>query len=367
MSGKKTHFSTETAVILAAVFSAAAVGCGPAEPLELHPQWPDSPAPTRIKHIKNVRKSTDLVRPGFFDNIGHLITGSVPLALIRPNCISVVEGKYIYVTDQERQAVLVLDLKKSKSRIITRAGDVFFVSPVGIAVCGNMLAVADSSLGEVFLLDARDKLIKTLKKPHDPFNKSVRKTSGFSRPTGLAWDAKTKLLYVVDTLANEVCVFDPASGRMVLRFGSHGTNPGQFNYPTHIFLDHTGKIYVTDSLNFRVQIFDMKGKYLSHIGKLGDASGHMAVPKGVGVDSFGHIYIVDSYFSAVQIFDQEGRYLLSIGGPGKESGQFQVPTGLTVDSENKIYVCDSLNNRVQILQYVGGASDGQDEENTETP
>ena len=367
MSRKKTHFSIEIAVILAAVFSATLAGCGPGEPLELHPQWPDSPAPTRIKHIKNVRKSTDLVRPGFFDNIGQLIAGSVPLAMISPNCLAVVAGKYIYVTDQEHQAVLVLDLKKPKSRIITHAGDVFFVSPVGIAVCGDMLAVADSALGEVFLLDAKDKLVKTLKKPVAPFNKSARKASGFNRPTGLAWDARTKLLYVVDTLANEICVFDPASGRMVRRFGSHGTNPGQFNYPTHIFLDQTGKIYVTDSLNFRVQMFDMKGKYLFHIGKLGDASGHMAVPKGVGVDRFGHIYIVDSYLSTVQIFDQKGRYLLGIGGPGKESGQFQVPTGLTVDSENKIYVCDSLNNRVQILQYVGGASDEQDEKNTKTP
>ena len=373
MSMKKTHFPINLAAIMAVVISAVSAGCGPAEPLELHPQWPDSPAPTRIKHIKNVRKSTDLVRPGFFDNIGHLIAGSVPLAMISPNCLTIVEGKYLYVTDQERQAVLVLDLKKSKSRIITQAGDVFFISPVGIAVCGDMLAVADSALGEVFLLDAKDKLIKTLKKPPGGNDKSPAKTGEFSRPTGLAWDARTKLLYVVDTLANEICVFDPASGRMVRRFGSHGTNPGEFNYPTHISLDHAGKIYVTDSLNFRVQIFDMKGKYLSHIGKLGDASGHLAVPKGVGVDRFGHIYIVDSYLSTIQIFDQKGRYLLGIGGPGRESGQFQVPTGLTVDSENKIYVCDSLNNRVQILQYVGETSDGQDENdekdetNTKTP
>lgn len=360
MSREKTHFSIEAAAIMAAAVSAALAGCRPAEPLEMHPQWPDSPAATRVKHIKNVRKSSDLVRPGFFDNIGHLIAGSVPLAMIRPNCLAVVEGKHLYVTDQEHQAVLVLDLKKPKSRMITRAGDVFFVSPVGIAACGDMLAVADSALGEIFLFDSKDKLIKTLKKPPAPNDKSPAKVSGFSRPTGLAWDPKTKLLYVVDTLANEICAFDPISGRMVLRFGSHGTKKGQFNYPTHICLDSTGRIYVTDSLNFRVQMFDMKGKYLSHIGKLGDASGHLAVPKGVGVDRFGHIYIVDSYFSTVQIFDRKGTFLLSIGAPGRESGRFQVPTGLTVDSENRIYVCDSLNNRVQILQYVGDTSDGQD-------
>jgi DNA-binding beta-propeller fold protein YncE len=361
MNTRKTPFSIKTAAIIAVIFSGMSAGCRPSKPLELHPQWPDSPAAaTRIKHIKNVRRSTDLVRPGFFDGIGQLIVGSAPLTMIRPNCLDIVEGKRLYVTDQEHQAVLVMDLKKPKSRMIAQAGDVFFVSPVGIAACGDMLAIADSALGEVFLLDSKDKLIKTLKKPPRPNDKSTPKASGFSRPTGLAWDPKAKLLYIVDTLSNEICVFDPDSGRMVRRFGTQGTKKGQFNYPTHIFLDPKGKLYVTDSLNFRVQVFDMKGKYLTHIGKLGDASGHLAVPKGVGVDSFGHIYIVDSYFSAVQIFDQKGKFLLSIGTPGKESGEFQVPTGLTIDSENKIYVCDSVNNRVQILQYVGETSDEQD-------
>jgi len=361
MSRKATHFSRKIAAAVGAVFLAFSAGCGPSEPLELHPQWPNSPAPTRIKHVKNVSKSTDLVKPGFFDNIGQLFAGSEPLALIRPNCLAVVENQRLYVTDQERQAILVLDLKKPKSRLIAQAGEMFFVSPVGIAVCGDLLAIADSALGEVFLLDSDDKLVRKLKKPpHVAGIESSAKASGFSRPTGLAWDPKTKLLYVVDTLANEICAFEPTSGRMMRRFGSHGTKPGQFNYPTHIALDASGKIYVTDSLNFRVQIFDSEGQYVSHIGKLGDASGHLAVPKGVGIDQFGHIYIVDSYLSTVQIFDQKGRYLLGIGGPGDESGQFQVPTGVIVDSENKIYVCDSLNGRVQILQYVGADSDEKD-------
>ena len=164
MNRNTIHFSIKIAAIIAVIFSGMSAGCRPAEPLELHPQWPDSPATTRIKHVKNVRKSTDLVRPGFFDSIGQLIVGSAPLTMIRPNCLDIVEGKRLYVTDQEHQAVLVLDLNKPKSRMIAQAGDVFFVSPVGIAACGDMLAIADSALGEVFLLDSKDKLIKTLKK-----------------------------------------------------------------------------------------------------------------------------------------------------------------------------------------------------------
>jgi len=238
-------------------------------------------------------------------------------------------------------------MTSSHLTLIERAGETYFVSPVGVAVCGETLAVSDSALNVIFLMSLDGKLLKTLNKP-----------GGFKRVSGLAYNSKDKLLYAVDTLANEVCAFRLPEGKLVRQFGSSGTEPGQFNFPTHVFLDASGRIFVSDSLNFRVQVFDPAGQYLFHVGRLGDASGHMAVPKGIGVDSFGHIYLVDSYFSAMQIFDQRGRFLLVIGGePGDAPGSFRTPGGLAVDSKNRIYVCDSYNNRIQVFQYIGGPND----------
>ncbi len=333
-------------LLLALAAASACAGCGDPSTKEFHPVWPPPPAPRRIVHLKNLEKPTDLAKANFFEALAGLIAGKSKFRLMRPSSVAVVEGKRLYVTDQEQQAVLIFDLNSPKAVMISQAGDTFFISPVGVAACGDLIAVADSALNSVFILTAKGKLVKTVTKP-----------GGFKRPTGLAYDGKNGLLYVTDTLANEVCAFSLASGRLVRRFGSHGRGKGQFNYPTHVFVDGTGKIYVTDSLNFRIQAFDSRGKYLFQVGKLGDASGHVAVPKGVAVDSEGHIYIVDSYFGTVQVFDQKGRFLLSIGEPGTKSGAFQVPTGMTIDSNNRIYVCDSYNNRVQILQYVGESSD----------
>ena len=53
-------------------------------------------------------------------------------------------------------------------------------------------------------------------------------------------DRAKGLLYVVDTLGHDVLVFALSSGQLVRRFGSPGTRPGQFNYPTHIFVDGAG-------------------------------------------------------------------------------------------------------------------------------
>lgn len=328
--------------VVLAVLATATGGCKPASP-EVHPVWPPPPAPARIRHLTNLRQASDLVKPGPLDMLNRALTGGDTLTLLRPSSVAVQAGRYVAVTDQERQGVIVFDLKRPRSRFLDRAGEAFFVSPVGVAACGAQVAVSDSALNTVSLLNLDGKLVRRFEKP-----------GGFGRPTGLACDARAGLLYVVDTLANEVCVFETATGRLTRRFGRGGLGGAEFNYPTHVFVDGAGRVYVTDTLNSRVQVLDADGKYLFHIGKLGDASGHLAVPKGVAVDRAGHIYVVDSYFSAVQIFDQKGRLLLSFGDPGRKTGEFQVPTGLTVDEQDRIYVCDSQNKRVQIFQYLGG-------------
>ena len=248
------------------------------------------------RDVKTIRGPADLGKPNLFEAIGALLSGQPAVKLLRPSGIAVGADRFLYITDQERQAVMILDLTSEHHTLINRAGDTFFVSPVGVAVCGDALAVSDSALNVIFILSLDGKLKKTLDKP-----------GGFKRVSGLAYNSQSRRLYAVDTLANEVCVFSMPEGKLIQQFGSGGTDVGLFNFPTHVFLNASGRIFISDSLNFRVQVFDPAGKYLFHVGRLGDASGHMAVPKGVGVDSFGHIYVVDSYFSTVADFRPAGQ------------------------------------------------------------
>jgi DNA-binding beta-propeller fold protein YncE len=295
----------------------------------------------------DIRGPADLGKPNFFDQLGRLVTGGRRQTLFRPSGIAVDKRGGLYITDQELQGIHVLHFGSGKSEFLGRAGKENFVSPVGVTLVNDDVAVSDGVLNHVYVLTPAGKLLRQFDKP-----------GGFARPTGMAFDEARQELYVVDTLAHEVCVFN-AEGLFLRKIGEPGTFRGQFNFPTHVFVDGQSRVYVTDSLNFRVQVFDQKGEYLFHLGQVGDASGHVAVPKGVGVDQFGHIYIVDSYFSNVQVFDEAGQFLLSFGRPGEQMGEFQVPTGLAVDDEDRIFVCDSYNNRVQVFQYVGGADDEQ--------
>lgn len=324
--------------------AAAPQGAAHDEDDGLHPVWPPAGQTPRIVHRRNIHGAAAAAKRSFLDVIAGAVAGAPQQRLLRPQSIAVEPGgERLFIVDQELQGIHVLSTASGKGRFIERTGaTTYFVSPVAIAWCDGEIAVSDSSLKQVVMMSPDGKALRTLTKP-----------GGFARPTGVAYDAARGRLYVVDTLASTVCVFD-RSGAFLRAIGSPGTLAGHFHYPTYIAVDTNGDLYVTDSLNFRVQIISPDGDYLGDIGKLGNASGHLAVPKGVGVDTFGHVYVVDSYFSTVQIFNREGQLLLSFGDIGDASGQFQVPTGLLVTPENFIYVCDAHNSRVQVFEYVGG-------------
>ena len=50
-------------------------------------------------------------------------------------------------------------------------------------------------------------------------------------------------------------------------FGCYGDGVGRFRYPTDITQDRAGNLYVTDTNNNRVQVFDCKGQFLSTFSK----------------------------------------------------------------------------------------------------
>jgi len=125
------------------------------------------------------------------------------------------------------------------------------------------------------------------------------------------------------------------------------------NHPTFITY-RQGKLYVGDSLNARIQIFDDTGEFLQTLGQRGLYVGNLSRPKGVALDSDGNIYVSESYYDHVVIYNPDGNLLMSLGGTGFGAGQFSQPTGLWVDSNDRIFVSDMLNRRISVFQYLGG-------------
>ena len=76
-----------------------------------------------------------------------------------------------------------------------------------------------------------------------------------------------------------VLVYSLKDYTKIREFGQRGGGPEEFNFPTNITVDSDGKVYVVDTANFRIQIFDPEGKYLKTIGALGDSLVLLPVPR----------------------------------------------------------------------------------------
>lgn len=306
--------------------------------------WPSPPKKTRIKFIRSISTQSDIrikEKKGWLGKTFDFITGGSGKEGLD---ITIPYGLYfdqlrsdLYVADRGLRGIHRYNLKKGTTDFIGAAGDTDFEMPVAVYVAENRLYVSDTGLNKVFILDMDGDLIRTIE--------------GWSRPGGIAYDRRYKLIYIVDALAAQVKAFD-TDGNLLFVFGRNGSGEGEFHLPSNIWIDRESKIYVADSMNFRVQVFDDRGNYIRAIGKLGDGPGDFTRPRGVAVDSDWHIYVVDADFDNVQIFDQEGKLLLFFGTSGSDKGEFTLPSGIYIDGNDRIYISDSYNKRIQVFQYL---------------
>jgi DNA-binding beta-propeller fold protein YncE len=246
------------------------------------------------------------------------------------------------VSDTAARRVFVFDPDKKTVGFVGETGNSRLTKPVGVAVDDEgKVFVADATLDRVFGYSA-DGAVAI----------AIGHEGELKNPSGLATDRARKRLYVADASMHQVLCYSTVDGELIRTIGNRGSEPGQFNFPTNLFVDRQGRVYVADTLNFRLQIFDADGNVVKVFGTQGDAPGTLNRPKGVGVDSDGHIYVADTSFNNFQIFDADGRLLLDVGTAGHGPGEFMLPAGLYIDGRDRIYVADQGNSRVQVFEYL---------------
>jgi hypothetical protein len=276
----------------------------------------------------------------FFEQVARIVFGKKSgLNIRKPNAVLAKSPISYTIMDQGNE--VLFNVENEEIRIPKGLKKTKFYFPSLVSMCylsSTLVLFTDSKLNQLFLLD------------------QVRETLGLfktdtklNQPTGIAYSVLSNEIWVVETGAHRIQIFTE-KGALVKSIGSRGSKPGEFNYPTAIWIDKNGKAYIIDSMNFRIQVFDSAGKLISVFGEPGDASGYFARPKGIAVDSFGNIYITDALFHTVQLFDLAGNYLYNFGEQGRAEGQFWMPSGIFIDENNFIYIADSYNSRIQVFQ-----------------
>jgi hypothetical protein len=189
-------------------------------------------------------------------------------------------------------------------------------------------------------------------------------------PRAVAFDASNRI-YVADTVNDRVQIFNP-NGSYYATLGWGDTGNYQFDRPSGIAVDANGRIYVADTYKHRVQIYDANLNWIARIGQTGvegTDNSHLSYPYGVDVDSSGNIYIADAGNHRVQKYNSNRVWQMTLGTTGEygwDFDHFYLPWDVAVDSVGKIYVAERNGNRVQVfdssgayLTTIGGAWDAQ--------
>ena len=178
----------------------------------------------------------------------------------------------------------------------------------------------------------------------------------FTTPYGVATDLSGNL-YVADSGNNRIQMFN-SSGAWQWSSPSSGVTAGSanglFNFPTGLAVDASGDVWVADSGNNRLVKLDPTGAYVSSIsGTFGGLA--ITSPWAVATDNIHNWVYVSNLFCCIYRFQTDGTFLNQLGTYGSSgNGHFQSPDALAVDpTGNRLYVVDPNQSRVQVLSPMG--------------
>lgn len=131
-------------------------------------------------------------------------------------------------------------------------------------------------------------------------------------------------------IGNLASRFEVVSYKIISEWGGNGGGGGLFNYPTGIAIDEEGYVYVSDTLNQRIQKFTPDGSFVTMWGEEGYGAEEFKCPLGIAVDSDGFVYVADGNSPYVRKFTSDGDFVMRWDA--------EVRNGIAVDEDGYVYV-----------------------------
>jgi DNA-binding beta-propeller fold protein YncE len=176
---------------------------------------------------------------------------------------------------------------------------------------------------------------------------------------GLALDDEGNL-YVADTWNHQIKVFAP-SGELLRSWGSFfdtlddpaqaGAQPGSFYGPRDLVI-HDGLLYVTDTGNERVQVFELDGEFVRAFGQIGSGEGQLIEPVGIAVTDDGVVLVADSHNARIARFSLEGEPLEPWPVDLWAGQQFFEPY-VIAGPDGRVYASDSVSGQIAVFDADG--------------
>ena len=170
----------------------------------------------------------------------------------------------------------------------------------------------------------------------------MRVVTGLTYPSGIAFNSRGEMIVSEYRISHRIVVLD-IKGDMIRTFGSEGYSPEEMIHPESIAVDDMDNIYV--SSRDKMQKFSSSGELIKWVGM--DSK-----PDGVTLYN-NEVYVCDTGNNQIQVFDLDLNFIRSIGLYGKGRGKFEAPLDVKFDTDGYMYIADYGNERVQVLDRSG--------------
>ena len=240
------------------------------------------------------------------------ILGGQGRRLRSPAGVAVDGEDNIYVADSDRGMVLVYDQYGKFVRYIGNFhGENMYQRPTGIAIDrkAGHLYLADSPRHLIFILDLEGHLLKRVGDQWDDTNGETlksRKDIGpgkFDYPTEIA--VSDHQVAVLDMAGTRVQIMD-LECNLLRGFSFPNAYHQQADKENGLALDKHGSIYVSYAATSEVRMYNSEGGLLASFGQAGSKAGEFSAPRGLWVDASNRLYVSDTQNIRVQLFQLTG-------------------------------------------------------------
>ena len=200
-------------------------------------------------------------------------------------------GGRVFVTDSVGDKVICLNANGRKQWVV--GAEAGLMRPTGIVAADDRLHVVDTLAHRIVTLSPEGRVIGS-------FGSRGNEPGQFNYPTNIARDRDGRL-YVTDSMNFRVQILT-AEGRYLSDFGRVGDGSGDLNRPKGVAVDGEGHVYVVEGLHDVVQIFDGDGRFLLSFGEPGHGDGEFWLATGIAIVG-DRIYVADSSNGRVEVFD----------------------------------------------------------------
>ena len=306
--------------------------------------WPTPPNQPRLEFVGVFTSEDDLEQSKEKELLATFLGEGYGQQLTRPTSVATLDTNTVLVSESGRGNIKVFDFAKGETRELFQSSSSLFEDPVDVTIDAEK---------NIFVVDQKNGFIAVFDNVLNPTHR-IGTNVEFERLEKAAIDSVTQTLYVSDSALNKVFAFDPA-GQLLFEVGEGEDPDSRLKSPHGLAVDSEGHLYMADTGNSKIKIFDSDGSFLRVFKfKSNPGSSVLEKPWDLAFDSQGLLHIIDQKLAALITCNQNGEVLYATMASKRtnHSMGFNRPNDIHIDSKDRIFITDDLNNRFCIWQIL---------------